>query len=128
MSTTEKKEGATQICKCKTDLICVKVTKTWNNKTEEKLQWQNQSDHKPHFKFAGPGKYDCILPENIVIPETKTITEKVPSLVNADKINSQMDILLELESIVTKKLGDNPNPAKVGMYVKIIFDGMGKID
>ncbi len=62
-------EGETKNCgACKTSLIHVKVTKTWNNKTEEKLQWQNVSDKKPHFMYGGEGtdgkpKYNCKMPQ-----------------------------------------------------------------
>lgn len=58
-----KVEGAEKICgNCKEALICVKVVSTWNNKTEEKLQWQTKSTGKPHFKYAGPNNWKCILP------------------------------------------------------------------
>ncbi len=68
-------EGETKNCgACKTPLIHVKVTSTWNNKTEEKLQWQNQSNNKAHFKWAGEkdGKaiYNCMMPETTTAQQT----------------------------------------------------------
>ena len=63
----EKKEGAEKKCgNCDQDIICVKISKEWNNKTETKLQWQTKSTKKAHFKFAGEkdGKtiFNCIIP------------------------------------------------------------------
>jgi len=40
-------------------------------------------------------------------------------------IKHQIDIIIAIESIVTAKLTDceiNPNPAKIGMYMKFVFD------
>ena len=74
-------ESETKNCgACKTPLIHVKVTSSWNGKSEEKLQWQNQSNHKPHFKYAGEkdGKtqYNCIMPDTTQTPES-TIQESM---------------------------------------------------
>lgn len=77
-------EGETKNCgACQTPLVHVKVVSTWNNKTEEKLQWQNQSNGKPHFKFAGTGqdgkaKYNCIMPTEQVEAPKQEKKEIVP--------------------------------------------------
>lgn len=76
-------EGQTKNCgACKTPLIHVKVTKTWNNKTEEKLQWQNVSDKKPHFMYGGEGldgkpKYNCKMPQTTTQSSDNTVQESI---------------------------------------------------
>lgn len=129
----DKKEGATQTCKCGTKLICVKIIDTFENRNTEKLQWQNDSDHKPHFRFAGPGKFNCVMPKMDGFSESteEHIPIKSDSLFESDKIKeieNEVDIIKEIEKIVTKQLKTNtidPNPAKVGMYVKFIYDKLG---
>ena len=148
-SATEKKEGAEQTCKCGTSLICVKITKEWNGKTETKLQWQNKIDHKPHFKFAGPGKFDCVIPEKNntenstdddshlkkkqeeILQQQQQDTRKKTSEFTEEqlvKIDEEITKLQLIETIVTKKLATEkeptPNPAKVGMYMKFVRDMM----
>jgi len=59
----EKVEGKEKVCgNCKEDLIVVKIVSEWQGKKSEKLQWQTKKTGKAHFKYAGPGKYNCILP------------------------------------------------------------------
>lgn len=154
---TEKIEGAEQTCsKCGTELICAKVIKEWQGKKEEKLQWQNKSNRKAHFKFAGPNNYKCVPPEGadqetqqptsdeFLKQKQKEITEqqqKKESVLDSKKsqrfnekqileIDCQLDILMVIENIVTTKLQGSdttpPNPAKVGMFLKIIYDVMMK--
>lgn len=155
----EKKEGATQTCsKCRTDLICKKITSTWNNKTEEKLQWQNKSDGNPHFKFAGPGKYDCNVPKDDESQEVQTIESTVttntfdgtssaltltdgatftspttiePEIPQMDQVtevyvDKQLILIQQIEKRVFEVLGANANVAKVGMYVKLILEGINR--
>ncbi len=133
MSRVEKKKGATQTCKCKTELICVEIESEWNGVKSTKLQWQNVIDHKPHYKFAGPGKFDCNIPamggispqENEPIP----INDSYFDSEEIKKIEEYIDEIKEIEKIVTRKLKTrtiDPNPAKVGMYVKFIFDKRNK--
>lgn len=63
----DKKEGAEKKCgKCGVDLICVKITKSYQGKTETKLQWQTKSIRRAHFKYAGPNNWNCITPEDVV--------------------------------------------------------------
>lgn len=75
----DKVEGKEKICgNCKLDLICVKITKEWNNKTETKLQWQTKATGKAHFKYAGPGKYNCILPGETETPAETEAPKPAP--------------------------------------------------
>ncbi len=80
-------EGETKNCgACKTPLIHVKIVSTWNNKTEEKLQWQNVENNKAHFKWAGEdqdgkAKYNCMLPQ----PTTNTAQETIQETVETPK-------------------------------------------
>lgn len=64
---------------CKTPLIHVKIINTGNNKSEEKLHWQNQVDNKPHFKWAGEengkAKYTCLIPQT-TIEQTKVTQQE----------------------------------------------------
>jgi len=60
----------------------------------------------------------------------KQIEEKTKSVFTAEQlvdIDSELDKLIVLESIVTKKLtGETlPNPAKVGMLMKFLYDKLG---
>jgi len=141
----EKKEGATQTCsKCRTDLICKKITSTWNNKTEEKLQWQNKSDGNPHFNYAGPGKYDCNVPKDDESNEVHTIESTLTTSTSSEKsatieptlpemdeitllhVNNQLILIQQIEKTVFDALGANANVAKVGMYVKLILEGINR--
>ena len=74
-------EGQTKNCGyCKTPLIHVKIISTWNGSSEEKLQWQNVADSKPHFKWAGEepdgkAKYNCLMPK--ITTSESTVQETV---------------------------------------------------
>jgi hypothetical protein len=58
-----KEEGKMKKCgNCQTDIICVRVVSEWKGKTEEKLQWQNIEDGKPHFLWVSEGNFDCKPP------------------------------------------------------------------
>ena len=181
----EKVEGGKQDCgACGTKLICVEIEEEWQGKVTKKLQWQNELDHKPHFRYVSPGKYKCVKPEEKsddylknkqeeitkghcshpddavflkedkncstgficekcqkpvdvgtvsrikktkaeeLLKQTKKTEFTVENLVTIDK---EINKLIVIEKIITKKLttGDlPPNPAKVGMYMKFIYDKM----
>ena len=143
----EKKEGATMSCQnCGTELVC--HMSSYKGDFQNKLQWQNQ-DGTAHYKFNG-SEYSCNIPESN--PQTndeflnqkqeqikneqedneKQIAEKTESQFTKEqleKIDQELDKLITIESFVTKKLttGDlAPNPAKVGMYMKFIYDKLEK--
>lgn len=141
----DKVEGKEKTCgNCKLDLICVKITKEWKGKTETKLQWQTKATKKAHFKFAGEGKYNCILPGNTEAPAetkhhdpTKTnivvgeapkpeekLTDDIAALPNeqlAKFVMAELILLKEIEGLVKKTLPDDAPDAKIGMYVKEIY-------
>ncbi len=52
---------------CNTEIECVKVTSEYQGKKQEKLQWQNIEDSKPHFYYAGEEdgkpKFRCSPPK-----------------------------------------------------------------
>ena len=146
MFAAEKKEGAEQKCdKCGTPLICVKITKEWNGKSETKLQWQVKGTGKPHFQFAGDKKYKCInIPEkNEDTAASSSVKDDVNddylkkkqsellacksklSAEQTDAINAEIDLLQAIEKLVTGKLSvgnSEVNPQKVGMYIKLVRD------
>lgn len=71
-----KEEGKMKKCgNCQTEIICVKVVSEWQGKKEEKLQWQNIEDGKPHFKWVSEGVFDCRPPVEAA-PEAKPETKK----------------------------------------------------
>jgi len=107
----EKVEGAQRVCSvCKTPLVCKKVITTWNNKTSEKLQWQNAQDGNPHYYFVSKDNYSCNKPK---FPED-IIKEQIDEAHNnkeAQKIpeNSPEETLKEIfdeskENIEAQKL------------------------
>ncbi len=70
---SDKVEGAEKKCgNCQTELICVKIVSEYQGKKEEKLQWQSKKSRLPHFKFAGPGKFNCM---NIDSADTPQVVE-----------------------------------------------------
>jgi len=117
----EKVKGATQTCKCKTELVCVKIFTEWNNKKEEKLQWQNKKDGKAHFKFIG-GKPDCfnIISKSETPEESATLQEKPD--VNKEPTDELEKFTLEENTIISKiskvvraelgKVQDSTNPVR----------------
>lgn len=127
----EKVEGVEMSCKsCGTDLIC--HMSNYKGDFKNKLQWQN-ADGSAHYKFNGKD-YSCVIPEEIELnsaPEPETSQHETLSnyLLPVDNINSEIDKLIAIEEIVTKKLTTNntpPNPAKVGMYMKFVYDILEK--
>ncbi len=106
----EKKEGAEQTCKCGTERICIWITKEWQGKTERKLQWQNKSNSKPHFKFAGPGKFDCNIPdEPSQQPTQPTASNFKPKLITQSELQLWNDIIEKIKEyhLVAKQNFEN---------------------
>ena len=137
----EKTEGATQTCKCGTQLTCVKIISEWQGKKEEKLQWQNSSDGKSHYKFAGPGKFDCVIPNdsnsiNSTVSNDITTTTQISTttsfkrqhVTDEEEIvwNSILDKLIEYDILAEKRLSENihydsSNPAHNGQLKNWAF-------
>lgn len=130
----EKKAGATQTCsKCGTDLICKLVTNTWKNKTEEHPQWQNKSNGEPHYMYVSAKNYDCNVPKDDDSQEVQTqeitVTTNTASVldkITAGYVDDQITLIQQIEKRVFEVLGADTNVAKVGMYVKLILEGMDK--
>lgn len=79
-------EGERKDCgQCKTPLVHVKIIDTFNGNVE-KLQWQNVEDSKPHFKFAGPGKWNCVMPQITTTTAQETVQETVQVKPNAIEV------------------------------------------
>ena len=116
---------------------------------KNKLQWQN-SDSTAHYKYNGH-EYSCVIPDEIELkPEVESSNEflnkkqeEIKNQQSEDEkqtaenkslwfskeklmlIDKEIDKLIVIESLVTKKLSTGdlpPNPQKVGMFVKIICD------
>ena len=58
--------------KCNTALVC--RMSNYKGNFENKLQWQN-SDGTPHYKWNGPDKFECSIPEGIPTPTPLTKEE-----------------------------------------------------
>ena len=135
----EKTEGATQTCKCGTKLHCTKIISDWNGKKSEKLQWQNP-DGTAHYHFNGHDYICSITNEIETKPNDNYLKNKQQEIKNHTKpkftdqqlitIHDQIDVLIIIEKIVTARLQGSstqlPNPAKVGMYMKFIYDKLEK--
>ena len=147
----EKKEGALMTCKCGTELTC--RTKDYGGGFAPKLQWQNE-DGTAHYSTKDGKTFSCNIPEDKsdipneskaptpdeylknkqaqIKQESKTQQESIKQQTNSFfdetklfQIDSEIDKLLIIEDMVTKKLripGISPNPAKVGMYMKFIYE------
>lgn len=105
--TDDKVEGNEKKCgKCQTELICVKIIDTYQNRNTEKLQWQNKSTGTPHFKFAGPGKFNCMMPNEDTKPA------EAPTQTEAPKPKKEIDITVKVTNpfeeaeIITRWAGE----------------------
>ena len=50
------------------------------------------------------------------------MSEKTPQLTDQKMIRDNIKVLQELESIVIEELGVDTNPAKIGMYMKLLWE------
>lgn len=119
---TEKKEGAKMTCQnCNTELIC--RMKDYGGGFAPKLQWQND-DGTAHYNTTNGKDFTCNIPKD-------DKPQEVASIFTEDQtktIEKEIDVISAIELLVTKKLKTNtidPNPAKIGMYVKFIYDKVG---
>jgi len=55
-----------------------------------------------------------------------TPRKEVFGIEKLDKIDIQLDKLIEIELIITKKLPSGATPAKIGMYMKFVYDYLEK--
>ena len=80
-------------------------------------------DHKPHICLDGflKSRQEQIRQKCIVNQDTHSIFDQK----RLGEIDECLERLCMIEEIVTEKLtvdGMTPNPAKVGMYMKFIYD------
>jgi len=91
--------------------------------SDDRIVWEGGvmlrvTDKQPHIclgEEATPPKEEPVIKNDSVIGEKEFET-----------IDTELDKLVEIEKIVIKKLQDkgdsSPNPAKVGMYMKFIYE------
>jgi len=121
----EKVEGAEMTCRsCGTDLIC--RMKEYKGDYEPKLQWQNE-DGTAHYNTKDGKNFTCNIQDDdaeeffppkptLDIPETDEIT--------ASHIDKQLILISQIEKKVISYLEKDVAPAKIGLYVKLIYDGI----
>ena len=141
----DKKEGAEMTCKnCGSELVC--HMSEYKGDFKNKLQWQNE-DKTAHYSTKDGKNFTCNVPNETepndkflqqkqeeikgqtkitqsTIQETKKTVFTVDDLVTIDK---ELDKLIVIEAIVTKKLTTDvpPNPQKEGMFMKLLY---GKLE
>ena len=142
-------EGETKECgRCKTEIIHVKIIKEWNGKKDEKLQWQNVEDKKPHFFYVGPNKYNCKMPltqeERIVSQSEQTTMDETRGELNGETlpqssndrdewVRGQTLLLLQIEKMVKEEMTkykpklSELNGGQIGMFVKEIYQELKRM-
>lgn len=91
-------EGTKKNCtSCDTPIVYVKILHSWQGKTEERMQWQNQADGKPHFS-GQPGNWTCHPPAELVAESLDEHTEadvkeelEVQAPTNTVKVNGPFE-------------------------------------
>ena len=89
----------------------------------------NDNDNWCKFGKKCPAFYqttDSVKSEEPATPNSKgTFTKD-----QLEKIDKNFDVLIELENLAVRKLQGSddvpPNPAKVGMYMKFLYDSLEK--
>lgn len=113
---------------CQVKLIGTSGTQsTMEASTQSTTQTTTESTVPPSDEYLQNRQKEILEKE---AARNKQIEEKTKSVFTAEQlaeIDRELDKLIVLESITTKKLtGETlPNPAKVGMYMKFIYDKMG---
>lgn len=101
MSKVEKKEGAKMTCgKCGIELVC---HMSEYDGFENKLQWQN-SDGTAHYKWTGPGKFDCVMQADIASVATTAGDAPVQMLGIPNEINEKLDEIVKVLTVHTDVL------------------------
>lgn len=121
---------------CGTRLVC--HMSEYKGDFKNKLQWQN-SDSTAHYSTKDGKNFSCnVLNEIELKPNDEFLNKKQEEIKNQTEskvkltdqqliaIHDQIDTLLIIEKIVTARLqgvsDELPNPAKVGMYMKFLWD------
>ena len=119
----EKKEGAEMECVgCGADLVC--HMSKYEGGFENNLQWQN-SDGTAHYRWKSAGKFECIIPDDEP-QESSLSTIDIPEInpITSSHIDKQLILISQIEKKVISHLGNSVVPAKIGLYVKLIYDGI----
>jgi len=137
----EKKEGNTMTCNsCGTELIC--RIKDYGGGFEAKPQWQNENG-EAHYHTNNGKDFTCNVPKDDESQEVHTQETTVetntsgpdplfvltlPEMdeITADYADKQITLIRQIEARVFSILGADANVAKVGMYVKLILEGINK--
>lgn len=138
----EKKEGNTMTCNnCGTKLIC--RIKEYSGDFEAKPQWQNENG-EAHYHTNNGKDFTCNVPKddesqevhtsestvttNTVNEPTPTIESEIPQMDKITKgyVDKQLILIQQIEKRVFDVLGANANVQKVGMYVKLILEGINR--
>lgn len=134
MAKLKKVEGATETCpSCKDTMYCRSKTSQDGTVT---LQWQTE-DGRSHYlapkEIAGKTVFECRQSASKVNDAVQTIKEQKIQLKDIDLPMEVLDkslhvsksacqFLKAIEYTVYEQLGQDANPAHVGMYVHIIAD------
>jgi hypothetical protein len=138
----EKKEGNTMTCNsCGTELICHMSSYKGNYKNQ--LQWQNE-DGKAHYSTNNGKDFTCNVPKDdesqeVHTPESTvatntssktstTIESEIPQMdkVTEGYVDKQLILIQQIEKRAYEFLGKDARGDKVGMYVKLILEGINR--
>jgi len=122
--TKPTEEGETKDCqKCDTPLISRWTD--YKGQWEDKLQWQTLEPRKAHYDKDGNCKTEATQQET---PETTTPKPTLdipePDAITSPHIDKQLILISQIEKKVISYLGNDAVPAKIGLYVKLIYDGI----
>jgi len=138
----EKKEGNTMTCNgCGTKLIC--RIKDYAGDFEAKPQWQNENG-EAHYHTNNGKDFTCNIPNdngsqqvqtnestvttNTASKTSATIESEIPHMdkVTEGYVDKQLILIQQIEKRVFEVLGADANVQKVGMYVKLILEGINR--
>ena len=124
--TPPEKEGDTKKCPtCGLELVG-RLT-DYKGRYPDKKQWQNKGSRKAHYDKDGNCKDSTVNTENTApaptnIDNTSNLPEMDPGTCN--HVDKQIIFIRQIEARVFSVLGKDANVAKVGMYVKLILEGI----
>lgn len=135
----EKKVGNTMTCNnCGTKLIC--RIKDYAGDFEAKPQWQNENG-EAHYHTNNGKDFTCNIPKDDESQEVHTTESTVSTntgsaimeteipqmdIVTKEYVDNQIIQIQQIEKRVFEVLGADANVQKVGMYVKLILEGINR--
>lgn len=139
----EKKEGNTMTCNnCGIELIC--RIKDYGGGFEAKPQWQNENG-EAHYHTSNGKDFTCNVPKddesqevhitqestietNTANENSITILSNLPVMddITLKYVDGQITLIRQIEDRVFSILGKDANVQKVGMYVKLILEGINR--